>query len=405
MPDAKHEVTDVMRSFVCVKNDPSEGFGVEKWEAMSLGHKYKRESLFDCEEEEEELKVVLKFKEKTFSSWDEDIVRLIFRRESEILDDYVKELVESHDLDATTKIKDMILGDSKLAASLKLLAFERLFEILVEDDVNEFTKGSAACILGFANFDECGVDIKENATKVLVKLMSDDRDTISIPVLRTLTRLAYFSSDYANFITENGALEGTLAVFEHKPSFKKIQNLAKFLVVVVHQVQVPTYKVGAVVKILDTILEIGRAYPRCIVRACYTLSYIAVERWVNEGNILNNIIDLIWNYNVMVSSSALRVAANVVKSKNSREILTKSHMFLKYLGGCRICRKPKKFQKEACYIISNIAAYGGSVKDLERYGLIDALSELLEVDDFDVRTEAACTIRNIISTCHRKAAI
>lgn len=59
-----------------------------------------------------------------------------------------------------------------------------------------------------------------------------------------LTRLAYFSADYASFITENGALEGALAVFEPGfPSLKKIQNLAKFLVVIVCQVQVPNHKV------------------------------------------------------------------------------------------------------------------------------------------------------------------
>lgn len=73
--------------------------------------------------------------------------------------------------------------------------------------------------------------------------------------MRTLTCLAYKSSENANFIIENDALQGALAVFEPIfPSLKRIQNLAKFLVVVVHQVKVPDDKVGIVVTILDKIL-------------------------------------------------------------------------------------------------------------------------------------------------------
>lgn len=44
------------------------------------------------------------------------------------------------------------------------------------------------------------------------------------------------------------------------------------------------------------------------------------------------------------------------------QILTKNYKFLQYLGWCEIYDQPKKFQKEACYIISNVAAYGGSIK-------------------------------------------
>ncbi|KAL8111259.1 hypothetical protein AgCh_019105 [Apium graveolens] len=313
--------------------------GVGEWEAMSLRHHHHQsESLFDCEQDEEELKL------------------------RKILDSYVQKLVESPNLsdDATEKIKEMIIGDSKLVAALTPLVFERLVEILVDDKVNELTKGSAACILGFAKFDECDVGLKEKAIKVLVKLMSDDHDIISIPVLRTLTRFAYLSADYARFIIENGALEGAVAVVNKPifPSPKWIQNLAKFLVVVVRRVQVPNDKVGAIVTNLNKILNIeGLANLRCIVRACYILSYISVDQWVNEGNILNNIIHLICNKSDMVASSALRVAAYIVKSENSR-------------------------------------------KDLDMYGLMDALFKLLEAADYDVRKEAACTIHNVIS-CHR----
>ncbi|XP_074330795.1 uncharacterized protein LOC141668021 [Apium graveolens] len=393
-----HDVTDVMKSTsVSVLVVPHGG------EAMSLCHNHVIESLFDCEPEDE-LKMLIKYRENVSTSWHDEIYLMLnFERKRKILDCHVKNLVESPILidDATKEIKEMIIRDSKLAVHLKPLVFERLVEILVEDNVNEFTKGSAACILGFANFDECDVCFKEKATEVLVTFMFDDRDTISIPVLRALTRLAYFSADYTSFIIENGALEGALAVIEPNfPSLKRIQNLAKFLVVVVvRRVQVPNDKVAAVVTILDAILKI-RESPnlRCIVRACYTLQYIAADQWVNEGNILNNIIYFISHHNDMVSFSALRVAAYIVKSGNSSKTLNSS---LQFLGLKKIWGKPKKFQKEVCHIISNMAAEGGiSIKDLDMYSLMDALCKLLEVDDCDVRMEAACTIQNVIR-CHR----
>ncbi|XP_074326532.1 uncharacterized protein LOC141664479 [Apium graveolens] len=381
--------------------------GVGEWEAMSLRHHHHQsESLFDCEQDEEELKLVIKYKENKLTLWDAQIIRVNLERKTKILDSYVKKLVESPNLsdDATEKIKEMIIGDSKLVAALTPLVFERLVEILVDDKVNELTKGSAACILGFVKFDECDVGLKEKAIKVLVKLMSDDHDIISIPVLRTLTRFAYLSADCAHFIIENGALEGAVAVVNKPifPSPKWIQNLAKFVVVVVRRVQVPNDKVGAIVTNLNKILNIeGLANLRCIVRACYILSYISVDRWVNEGNILNNIILLICNKSDMVASSALRVAAYTVKSENSRKTLTKNYNFLQHLGWSEIWSKPKSFPKDACYIISNIATEGGTfIKDLDMYGLMDALFKLLETADYDVRKEAACTIHNVIS-CHR----
>ncbi|KAK1376756.1 hypothetical protein POM88_032949 [Heracleum sosnowskyi] len=362
-------------------------------------------SLFDCKPEEE-LEVLLKFKDKakTFSSCDEHIVKINFERKSETLSVYVKQLVESHNLDAIQAMKEMLIGDPKLAAGLKPFVFERLVKILVENDIEYSTKGSAACVLAFADLESIK---KKEATEVLVNLMSHDCDTISIPVLRTLTRLAYKFADYASFIIEKGALEGALAVSQsNSPSFKRIQNLAKFLVVVVRQVNVLSQKaVGTVVTILDMILEIRESNLRYIVRACDTLSHIAVKHWINKGNIYGNLIYFIRHRNDMVAYSALRAVGNIVKSRDSWkmcEILTEDpNKFLRCLGRIEICCKPKKFQKEFCLLISNTAANiadkgRSSVKDMNQAGLIDALSKLLEVDEVDVKKEAAQAICKVV---------
>ncbi|KAK1376803.1 hypothetical protein POM88_032996 [Heracleum sosnowskyi] len=364
------------------------GVGVGNWGAMSLS-----KILFDCEQEKE-LKVGLKYEEKVFSSWDNYIIQVNFERTSRILKDYFQQLMAgSHDLDATKKIKEILIGDSKLADGLNPLVFNRLVDILDENN-NEATKGSAACILAFANIDKCDVDNKKRATEVLLRLMSDERDTMSIPVLRTLTRWAYFSNDYASFVIENGALQGALAVLEPiYPNLKIIQTLVKFLLVVVRQGKVPDDKVRTVLTILDTILEVGQCNLRCLVRACYTISSIKVELWVNKGNILNNIIDLIWHWDDTVAYTALRLVAKVVQLEKPPEILTKKYKFLQCLELSEICCKPKKFQMEVCSIFLDMATNGGpSTKDLHKSGMMDTLFELLEVDDFDVRTEAASVV-------------
>ncbi|XP_074326203.1 uncharacterized protein LOC141664199 isoform X1 [Apium graveolens] len=365
---------------------------------MLLSHHCKRESLLFDYEREEESKVVLKH-EKTGH-----IVEAGLRRKIKILDDYVKQLVESDDEEdfaAIQKIEDMIIGEPNLVAGLKPLVFERLVEVLVDGNKETTTKGSAAFILGFANFDECSVGMKEKAIKVLVKLMSDDCDMISIPALKTLTRLARVSADYASYMIEKGALEGALAIHVdpiNYPNLQIIQELAKFLALVVCQVKIPSHKVHLVVPILDKILQIRESEVRYMVRACYALLSIAVESWINEGEICKNLILFIGYWNNMAAYSAFEVVAYIVESGNSShiEILIKKHKFLQYLDWSEICRKPKTFQKEVCRIISKLAVKGGIfINNMDKARVRDYLSKLLEADDIKVRSEAACTICNV----------
>ncbi|XP_074326204.1 uncharacterized protein LOC141664199 isoform X2 [Apium graveolens] len=346
---------------------------------MLLSHHCKRESLLFDYEREEESKVVLKH-EKTGH-----IVEAGLRRKIKILDDYVKQLVESDDEEdfaAIQKIEDMIIGEPNLVAGLKPLVFERLVEVLVDGNKETTTKGSAAFILGFANFDECSVGMKEKA-------------------LKTLTRLARVSADYASYMIEKGALEGALAIHVdpiNYPNLQIIQELAKFLALVVCQVKIPSHKVHLVVPILDKILQIRESEVRYMVRACYALLSIAVESWINEGEICKNLILFIGYWNNMAAYSAFEVVAYIVESGNSShiEILIKKHKFLQYLDWSEICRKPKTFQKEVCRIISKLAVKGGIfINNMDKARVRDYLSKLLEADDIKVRSEAACTICNV----------
>lgn len=358
----------------------------------------KSRKIRDCDEEE--LRLVMKYKARGFPSRvDHDLVSFNLGRKVKILDGYVKNLMESNDLEATRQIREHIMRDPRVAVGLKPKAVERLVKILDENN-KESIKGWAACILGFANFDECELVIKEKATQVLVKLMSSDSCRIAIPVVSTLTRLAYVSPDYSNFIVQRGALEVALAVKTIYWSSKMLKNLSKFMAVVVSRVQFPSRKVPMVVTILRKMLGIRLPNLCHIVRACYALSHLSFEGSVIvEKEIYNKVIGFINDSDNLVAHSALRVVANIAKWGKPCEIqiLTKDCEFLQCLGRIELCRKPKMFRKEACNVISNIAANGGtSIDDMHEAGLIDTLHKLLEVDEFDVKMEAVCAIYNII---------
>lgn len=62
--------------------------------------------------------------------------------------------------------------------------------------------------------------------------------------MSALTRLAYVSPDYSNFIVERGALEGALAVKAIYWSSRMLKNLGNFMAVVVSRVQFDSHKVG-----------------------------------------------------------------------------------------------------------------------------------------------------------------
>ncbi|KAK1405574.1 hypothetical protein POM88_005179 [Heracleum sosnowskyi] len=371
---------------------------VFSWKDMSFKSRIR-------DREEEELRLILEYKAKGFLSWvDHDLVSFNLGRKGKILDGYVRDLMESNDIEASTRqIRYHITRDPRVAVGLKPEVVERLVEILDENN-KETIKGWVACILGFANFDECKLAIKNKATQVLVKLMSSDSCRIAIPAVKTLTRLAYVSRDYSKFIVERGALEGAVAVKTIYWSYKMLKSMGKFMAVVVSRVQFPSHQVSMVVTILRKML--GIRLPSCpnhchIVKACYALSHLSYEgSLIVEKEICNKVIQYIDDPKNLVAHSALRVVANIAKWGKPCEIqiLTKDCELLQCLGRIELRCKPKMFRKEACNLISNIAAANGgtSLDDMHEAGLIDTLHKLLEEDEFDVKMEAVCALYNII---------
>lgn len=96
--------------------------------------------------------------------------------------------------------------------------------------------------------------------------------------------------------------------------------------------------------------------------------------------------------------SALGVVANIVRWGSLIQIqhLTKDWQLLKCLGKSVLCSEIKKFRKEACQIIANVAVRS-EIQIKDEAGLIERLLKLFEEDEDDVKMEAAWAIYNSIS--------
>lgn len=289
----------------------------------------------------------------------------------------------------------MINEDPRLADHLKSDVAERLVKILKESD-DVFIQRSAAYILSQAKFDTCGTIIREKATPVLVDLMSSQSYLIAIPVVITLTRLACASPDYVRVILDEGAFKVALEIARiTNRGHMLLDELAKFMAVVCRGKLLPNQECLALT-ILDELLQRRFGSSRYLERACFALSYLSYGRYVGiKQETCKRLIRLTTHSKNSVAGPALGVLGNIARwgTFDQIEILAKDSEFLQCLGTCLLCCKPRKFQVEACQIISKIAAQSPTfTEDMHTAGLIDRLNGLLEVDASDVKMEAGCAI-------------
>ncbi|KAK1377399.1 hypothetical protein POM88_024143 [Heracleum sosnowskyi] len=313
-----------------------------------------------------------------------------------IFNRYVEEIMGSSNLLEAIKGLDKIInGDPRLADHLKSDVVERLVKILKESD-DVFIQRSAAYILSRAKFDTCGSVIREKATPVLVDLMSHHSYIIAIPVVITLTRLVCASPDYVRVILDEGAFKAALEISRiTNRGHLLLDELAKFMAVVCRGKLLPSQECLAL-SILDELLQRRWATYLHIERTCFALSYLSYGRHVGiKQETCKMLTRLTTHSENSVVGPALGVLGNIARwgTVDQIEILAKDSEFLRCLGTSLLGCKPKKFQMEACQIISKIAAQSRTfTQDMHSAGLIDSLNGLLEVDESDLKMEAGCAI-------------
>lgn len=300
---------------------------------------------------------------------------------------------------ATERLHKLICEDKTLARVLSYNVVERLVQIFDVRDL-EFSQRLAANILLSAIYHECSNLIKEQAIPFLVKLMNSRFNQLAKKVVITLTSLACASPDYIKVIVDNRALEVAHEVVAKstKGGFDVVQSLAMFLAVVCRANNLSPDKEKVVINISQILFQ-KKWYTSSathINRACYALSYLSYERPVEfTKQVCECLVKFLSHDDKSVVASALGVVGNVVRWGYGYQIqyLTEDFGLVDCLGKSILCSEFKKFRKEACQIISNLAARSkASIKD--EAVLIESMCKLLEKDEPDVKMEAAWAIFN-----------
>ncbi|KAK1356572.1 hypothetical protein POM88_049828 [Heracleum sosnowskyi] len=329
--------------------------------------------------------------------------------------------------EATNWLNDLVNGDAGLAGCLSSEAVECLLGILAEIDNSKDRKDLVAIqslavrILSRALSHNIFHKYSRDAVPALVKLMSHPLTDLSIAGVMALTRLAYACPRCTQVILINGALEQAQEIankIRNLPLPELRQWVAKFLAVICYR-DLPDHKVNVALMISEDLLTKDSISHRHIVSTCYALQYLTYKwtvtiKGVAWDKLIRKLIGLIINCfridcpvitsppvifgSTVIASSALGVVGNIARWGHSNQIQTLANdsRLLQCLG-MMLRFEFKKFTKEACQIISNIAARRQSwIQNMHKANLIEPLYDLLEKDMYesDVKMEAAWAIFN-----------
>lgn len=330
----------------------------------------------------------------------------VIHRRKLIVDGCVEKLLASEnygELSVDIHLLDiMVNADQELADCISSAAARRLLAI-VKSDMGHMAgiqlKCWAVSALSCATYKECGAVIQDEVIPVLVTLLTKLEPLQRVAGVDALTELAMSSSVYIPVIVCNGALENALAILKESCVEREIlSRVAEFLAVVCRGYDLPSEKVKVAIAIVDCLFQNDLDNKYHIVQACYALQYLSYKRAVKIGDImLSKLVHFIRRCkSSAVVGSALGVVGNIARWGKVCEIqfLTGKCNLLECLATVFSTRE-QKLRKEACQIISNIAArIGISIEDMCGGGLIAPLCSVLEKDESDVKMEAAWAIFN-----------
>lgn len=331
-------------------------------------------------------------------------------RRVKLFNNAIHELLVSTDLgklsEVTELIEELVLADPELSGHLGSDAVRRLLQILNEYDMNEI-QCQVVRILSRANFDKCKDVMTNDAIPLLVEHMSGDANyQLAVASVMALARLAQSYPGSIKVILANGALDVALKIMKRNLAMYKITCcVAKFVAVLCRNGIAPN-KTEVARYISEELLQRKLEGDRHIVLACYALQYLTYRPNAAIGKTsLDMLIDFICEFydsnNPLVAGSALVVVGNLARWANTDEQIQCLVLDSKLLGCLRrvmaYC-KFKSFRKEACQIVSNIAARSNTlIKDMDdEVHLKESLCGLLEKDESDVRMEAAWAMFNCI---------
>ncbi|KAK1351925.1 hypothetical protein POM88_053930 [Heracleum sosnowskyi] len=346
------------------------------------------------------------------------------KRRDEIFDGTVRELLkfkkkeewENEDLDdlymMIKPLEVSICGDPALAARVRKRVIEILFRFLGKDSVSweedsalHEIQRSVLRILSHVRFDlHCSFQDTDGIVILLNYMSTIPSKPYTAMAVAALKNMACAFPKLFKYMVDK-ALNVVEKIVKICANTEIVGNVAKFMAAICREKELELYKKDVALNILQTLLQMNFISQQPIEQACYALQYLTYDGKLKiEGEAFNKLsgrlIFIIRQQRGIKDPSfpgyALGVVGNIARWATSDQIkiLTSELMLLECLGSVFLCTS-KKIKKEACQIISNMAANGGiSIEDMYTTKLIAPLCDLLEEEGFDVKMEAAWAIFN-----------
>ncbi|KAK1381525.1 hypothetical protein POM88_028269 [Heracleum sosnowskyi] len=298
-------------------------------------------------------------------------------------------------LDGAQALADHLKHDH-VALLLKIL--DQLQEQCTSDDRD--IEIWVLSILSRVRFTALENAMTEATIQLLLKVMRDSHYVAAYLAVFALTNIVKVLPKFIGPPVESNALTCVNTALSKYGRRRMEVHVAMFFVTICRTEDL-SHHVELAVTTLQKLLETEAAE-----QACYALQYRTYGKELQidatmSRKLIGKLIEIIIKPprgNCVYPGYALAVVGNIARwgSSDQIKILTSDSRILERLGMI-IIADCKKIRKEACQIISNIAAtMEGSIEELNTARLTDPLCRLLEDDEADVKMEAAWAIYNSI---------
>ncbi len=324
-----------------------------------------------------------------------------------LLPQLVQLLYETNDVqslfEATSSIRKMLSvpKDPPIAEVVAANVLPRFTEIL-KDDANPALQLEAAWALtnvAAGTSDQSRAVVESGAVPEFVRLLSTSESAeVCEQAMWALGNAAGDSAELRDFVLQNDAMTPLLAWLcneEIQPSM--LRNATWVLSNLFRGKPKPPFElVQAALPILAHLVQHIQD-DQVLTDVCWALAYMSEEsiQPVIEANVVRRVVELMEHPDEAVKTAILRTVGNIVTGDDLQTQLVVS------LGALRSLRpllssESKAIRKEACWIISNIAA--GTVAQIQEVidteELVSMLVQVMTHDEFVIKKEAAWAISN-----------
>lgn len=263
---------------------------------------------------------------------------------------------------------------------------------------------SAWALTNVASTDRTSSIVECGALPPLIELLLSSNADLREQSAWCLGNVAGDSAELRDLVLSHGAMEPLLQNIRNPASSSLLNNavwtLSNFCRGKPH---VDLNMVRPAISVLSTIVDKNNMRKDTIMDACWALSYLSdgpdvrIQAILDDGdNIAHNLVKLLGNENPNAITPILRTLGNIVTGNDVQTQTVLDAGVLSRIGSLLVDPK-KNIRKEACWLLSNIAA---GTQDQISYLMscpqeLGSVIEIARNEQWDVRKEAIWVIANI----------